>query len=123
MKLSYLAVAVVVAALPVSSYAQQGGGKATNAMAKKVVAIISADKAKVKIYCDLSTLSDQADEAEKKKDTKQVDEISKKMDEMSEKLGPEYVALSDGMDDLDPNSKEAQAIDETLGKLDDMCGD
>ena len=44
------------------------------------------------------------------------------MEEISDKLGPEYTALMDGIDQLDANSKEAQTISETLGKLDDMCG-
>jgi hypothetical protein len=121
MKLNYLVAVAVIAVFPLSSHAQQGAAKATNADAQRVVKIISADKAKLKIYCDLGTLSAQADEAEQKKDSKTVDALAKKMDDMAKELGPEYVALMDGLADVDPQSKEGQAIGETLAKLDDMC--
>ena len=121
MKLSYLAAVAVIAVFPLSSYAQKAGAKVTNADAQRVVKIISADKAKHKIYCDMGPLAEQADEAEKKKDNKKLEELSKKMDEMSAKLGPEYASLMDGLDAMDPESKEAKAIGETLGKLDDGC--
>ena len=43
------------------------------------------------------------------------------MDAMAEQLGPEYIALMDGLQDLDEKSKEGEAIAETLAELDDKC--
>ncbi len=44
------------------------------------------------------------------------------MDDISQKLGPEYAALVDGMQNLDPNSKQGQEISATLETLDKLCG-
>ncbi len=120
MKLKFIIAIGAIAAMPLCAQAQ--GAKVTNADAQKVVKIISADKAKVKIYCDMAKLGAQLDEADKKKDNKKVDELSDKMDDMGKQLGPEYVAVTNGLQDMKPDSKEAQAIGETLGDLDDLCG-
>jgi hypothetical protein len=93
----------------------------TNADAQKVVKMISADKAKTQVYCDMAKLGEQIDAADQKKDTKTVEALSKKMDEMSAKLGPEYVALMDGMQDMDANSKVGKDIGATLEGLDKLC--
>jgi hypothetical protein len=124
MKLKYFVAVIVFAALPLCAEAQQGGvsKKPTNADAQKVVKMISADKAKLKIYCDMAALAEQIDKADEKKDTKTVEALEQKMDSMAEQLGPEYIALMDGLQDMDQNDKEADAIGDTLGTLDDMCG-
>ena len=111
---------MVLAAMPTLAQAQ--GKKATNADAQKVVAMIKGDKGKVKIYCDISKLNDQIEEADKKKDEKTVDALSDKADAMGKQLGPEYLALQAGLQDMPADSKEAQAIGDTLGTLDDLCG-
>jgi ABC-type oligopeptide transport system ATPase subunit len=114
--------ALLVAALPAYAQAQKpGAAKVTKADAQKVVSIISADKAKAQAYCDMAKLGDQIAEAEEKKDTKKADELAKKMDDMSQKLGPEYIALMDGLQDMDPNSKTGQEISSTLEALDKLC--
>jgi len=64
---------------------------------------------------------DLKEAADQKKDTKKIGELSKKMDEMSQKLGPEYIALMDGVQDLDPNSKDGQDIASALDGLDKLC--
>ena len=122
MKPKSIVVAFVIAAVPVCAQAQKPAAKVTNADAQKVVKLISADKAKVQIYCDMNKLGEQIDQADQKKDTKTVDELSKKMDDISQKLGPEYAALVDGMQNLDPNSKQGQEISATLETLDKLCG-
>jgi hypothetical protein len=113
--------ALLIAALPAYAQAQPSGKKPTKADAQKVVSIISADKAKAQAYCDMAKLGDQIAEAEEKKDTKKADELAKKMDDMSQKLGPEYIALMDGLQDMDPNSKTGQEISSTLEALDKLC--
>ena len=120
MNLKLIAAIIVLAAVPALAQAQ--GKKATVADAQAVVKLIKADKGKVKIYCDISKLNDQIEEADKKKDTKKVDELSDKVDDMSKQLGPQYAALQAGMQDMPAESKEAQAIGDALGELDDLCG-
>ncbi len=123
MKLKYVAAICVLAAFPLGAQAQQDGApKITNADAQKVVKAIGGDKAKLKIYCEMAALSEQSDAAEQKKDTKTVEALGQKIDSLAEKLGPAYIALMDGLQDMDENSKEGEAIAETLSELDGMCG-
>lgn len=83
--------------------------------------MINADKAKTQIYCDMAKLGDQIEQADQKKDTKKVEALSKQMDDMSAKLGPEYVALMEGVQDMDANSKVGKDIGTTLEGLDKLC--
>ena len=91
------------------------------AAAQKVVKTISADKAKTQTYCDIGKLGDQIQEADKKNDMKKIDELNSKMDELATKLGPEYVELIGGLDNIDPDSKEANDIGSALASLDKLC--
>jgi ABC-type transporter Mla subunit MlaD len=111
-----------IAAVPAGALAQTpGGAKATKADAQKVVQMISADKAKTQTYCDIARLGDEIEQADQKKDSKKVDELAQKMDAMSKQLGPEYVALIDGLQGIDPNSKDADDIGAMLDGLDKLC--
>lgn len=121
MKLKSIAAAFVIAAVPLCAQAQNPP-KATKADAEKVVKLISADKAKMQAYCEMNKLGEQIDQAEQKKDSKTSAALSQKMDELSQKVGPEYIALMDGMQDIDPNSKLAQDIGATMEALDKLCG-
>ncbi|MDI1345913.1 MAG: hypothetical protein PSV22_17690 [Pseudolabrys sp.] len=124
-RLSVLAI-VTAAALPLSAWAQQPAAapkapKPTVAAAQKVVQIIGADKAKAKSYCDIAALGEQLDAAAQKKDEKKMDELSQKVDDLAQKVGPEYVALMNGLDDVDPDSKEGKEIGAVLEGLDKLC--
>jgi hypothetical protein len=121
MQLKIVIAVAAIAALTVGAQAQSKGKKITKADAQKVVALISADKAKAKTYCDIGKLSDQIEAAEQKKDTKKADALSQQVDALSQKLGPEYVALMEGMQDLDPNSKDGKDIGTALEGLDKLC--
>jgi ABC-type transporter Mla subunit MlaD len=122
MNLKTIIAAVVIAAVPLCALAQpKAASKVTNADAQKVVKMISADKAKTQTYCDMAKLGEQIEQADQKKDTKKVEALSKQMDDMSAKLGPEYAALMDGMQDMDANSKVGKDIGATLETLDALC--
>lgn len=110
-------------AQPKQAPAQQppAATKPTKAAAQKVVQIVTKDKAKTKLYCDIAALSDQIDDAAQKKDEKKLDELSQKADEMGTKIGPEYIALMDGLQDMDPESKEGKEIGAVLEGLDKLC--
>ncbi|MGA7389262.1 MAG: hypothetical protein WBW99_15250, partial [Pseudolabrys sp.] len=93
---------LVITAVPVCAQAQPpNGAKVTKADAQKVLKIISDDKAKTQTYCDIMKLGDEIEKADEKK----ADELFQKMDELAKKLGPEYVALMDGLQDINPNSQ------------------
>ena len=122
MNLKSIVAVLAIAAVPLCAQAQQKGTpKVTKADAQKVIAIISGDKAKTKLYCDISALGEQIDAAAEKKDEKKIDELSQKADEFGTKIGPEYVALMDGLQELDQNSKIGQEIGTMLEALDKLC--
>jgi hypothetical protein len=122
MNLKLIVAMLLIGAVPLCAQAQTpGGAKVTKADAQKVVNIISADNAKTQTYCDMAKLGEHIEQADQKKDSKALDDLSKKLDEMSNKLGPEYVALMDGLQDIDPNSKDGQDIGSALDALDKLC--
>ena len=122
MNLKLIVAILAIAAVPVDAQAQKpGAAKVTNADAQKVVKIISGDKAKTQVFCELSKLGEQIDQAEQKNDSKTADALSQKADALAEKLGPEYAALMDVLQTLDENSKDGDAIGRTLEDLDKLC--
>jgi hypothetical protein len=122
MNLKLIVAILVIAAVPMFAQAQKpNAANVTKADAQKVVKMISGDKAKTQTYCDMAKLGDQIEQANEKKETKKADELSQKMDELGKKLGPEYVALMDGLQEMDPNSQDGQEIGSTLEALDNLC--
>jgi hypothetical protein len=122
----FLAIAAL-AAMPALAHAQQGrpapnAPKPTKAEVQRVVQIISADKAKAQSYCELGKLNEQIAQAEEKKDNKRLEALGKRADELSQKIGPEYVKLMDGLEDIDENSKEGQEFGAMLQSLERLCG-
>jgi microsomal dipeptidase-like Zn-dependent dipeptidase len=89
--------------------------------AQKVVKTISGDKTKIQAYCDIGKLGGQIEEAERKQDLNRIDDLNKQIDQMATKLGPDYVALISKLDDIGPDSKEAQEISSALDGLDKLC--
>jgi len=124
MKLRIIAAIAAIAIVPLAAQAQNpaAGPKPTKAEAQRVVQGITADKAKSQKYCELASLSDQLDQAEQKKDNKKLEELSKKADDLMNQLGPDYAKLMDGLQGLDPDSKDGKEIGEVLEGLDKACG-
>ena len=121
MNLKLIVAILVITAVPVCAQAQKPSA-VTKADAQNVIKIIRGDKAKTQIYCDIGKLGEEIAQAEQKKDTKKADELYRQMDELGTKLGPEYVALMDGLEELDPNSLDGQEIGSMLEGLDKLCG-
>jgi hypothetical protein len=69
----------------------------------------------------LDTLSGQIDQAARQKDTKKVDALSQRADELEKQLGPEYRTLFDALNDADPDSKDVQDILSMFDQLDGIC--
>ena len=95
--------------------------KPTLAQVQKVIQIITGDRGKTEQYCDIEKLEWQITEAEQKQDTKRVEEFTKQVDDLEIKIGPEYVALMDGLPQIDENSSEAKQIEAALGSLEKLC--
>jgi hypothetical protein len=122
MNLKLIVAILMIAAVPECAHAQKpSAAEVTKADAQKVVNMISGDKGKTQTYCDLVKLGDQFAEVDPK-DTKKTDELNQQMGELAAKLGPEYMALVNGLQGMNPNSKDSKEIDSTLDALDKLCG-
>ena len=123
MNLRLIVTILVIAAAPICAQAQKPTpAKVTKADAQKVLRIISSDKVKTRIYCEMAELGNQMEQANETGDSKKFDALFQRMYELGEKLGPEYVALIDGLQDIDPESEVGQEISSTLDALDNLCG-
>jgi hypothetical protein len=111
----------VLGILTVSAQAQESVPRPTKADAAKVVKIISADKAKLKTYCKLADIGDDIKKAGDAGDHSKIEQLSKQADDLGKTLGPEFIRLNAGLEDLDLESKEGQELSAELDKLDKFC--
>ena len=94
----------------------------TKGDAQKVAKIITSDKAKVQTYCEINKVSDEMNQVYRKNDKKTLDELSQKIERLEKILGPEYVALMDGLQKLgSENSKRVTDILLQFAPLDRLC--
>ena len=112
--------------MPTFAQPQQGGTpptapKPTLAQVQKVVQIITGDKVKTQQFCDIEKLEQQIAEAEQKQDTKRLEELVKQGGDLADKIGPEYVALMDGLSQIDENSSEGKQMEAALDSLEKLC--
>jgi hypothetical protein len=89
--------------------------------AQKVISTIRGDKAKTQAYCQLDSISEQIGQATEAEDTNKVDALSAQAEELEKKLGPEYRALFDALNDADPNSQDAKGILSMFDTLAESC--
>jgi predicted transcriptional regulator len=109
---------VAISMVPLCAHAQQPDMRELKADAQKVVAIISHDKAKSQIYCQVTDLGQQIDQ---EKDRKKAEALVEKMNELEKQLGPEYLELLKASKDVDPNSKDGEDIISLFDELDEAC--
>jgi mevalonate kinase len=121
MNLKLIVAILAIAVVSVCAQAQQPSVAKVKTDVQNVVKIISGDKAKTQTYCQIDELSDQVTQAAQKKDNKKVEELSRMMDELEERLGPEYVALVKELEEVDPDSLDGQEISSAIDALDRLC--
>jgi hypothetical protein len=110
-----------ISAMPWCAQSQQPDIIQLKANAQNQFKIISSDKLKIRTFCEMADLGDQLDKADRVHDTKKLQEVSQKMDELEKKL-PEYTALVGDLADADPNSEDGQEIGSIIVKLAELCG-
>jgi len=121
MNLKVTVAILLIGVVPV--YAQAPSApKVNKGDAQRVLKIIQSDKAKTKIYCEMAKIGNQLEQINEEANPKRFEELSRKMEEMGKRLGPEYGALIDGVQDIDPRSEVGQEISSTLDTLDHLCG-
>ncbi len=111
----------ILGPLTASIQAQESVSKPTKADAAKVVKIISTDKTKIGTYCKLANLGDEINKASSAGDNSKVERLSKQADDLGKTLGPEFVRLNAGLEDVDLQSKEGQEVSAEFDKLDKLC--
>jgi hypothetical protein len=97
---------LVISAMPVYAQAQEPSPSVT--AARIVADTISSDP-------------DQIEDANEKKDSKTADELTQKMKELEERLGPEYGSFMNGLQNIDPESDDGVEIEATLRALNRSC--
>jgi hypothetical protein len=119
MNLKSIATILLLAAAPVCAQAQQStSANPAKADAQKLFKVISADKAKLQAFCALTKLEDEIDKTNEKQDSKKFKELSLKEGELEKKLGAEYAKLIPGIQNVNPQSEDGQAIGSTIQALD-----
>ena len=121
MGLKLIAAFLVTAATASAALAQGASTEKLKADVQNVVKIISSDSAKVQAYCETIRLSYQVDQALQKNDADKAVGLSKKIDELNQKIGPEYLKLGQDLQDIEPNSPDGLEIGRTLDALDKVC--
>jgi DNA repair ATPase RecN len=111
---------LLISTVPLYAQGQQPNAAKLKADAQDVVKIISGDKLKSQIYCEIRELTDEAEQEENPTKT---DELSEKIDNLEGKLGPEFITLVHALTDIDAHSQDAHEIRSILAALDDLCED
>src|SRR6516162_11039591 len=121
MKLKLIMAVLLIAAAPRWAQAQSA---VTNEDAQEVIGMISGDKDRTQAYCDSVKLDDQIEKDNQQ--GKNTDELNRQMNELTEKLGPEYAALMAAYRDMDLSSREGMEtgaiVQRTVDKLRTLCG-
>ena len=112
---------LLIAMLPLSAHGQQRNAAKIKALAENVVKIIGGDKAKLRAYCQINSLSNSMIEAIQEKNNEKTEELFQRIDELEQQLGPEYHTLFNALYDADPNSEDTQEIFLMLNRLDESC--
>jgi glutathionyl-hydroquinone reductase len=112
---------LLIAMLPVSAHAQRRNAAEIRALGENVVKIIGGDKAKLRAYCQINSLSNSVLEAIQEKNNEKAEELFERIDELEKQLGPEYHTLFNALYEADPNSEDTQEIFTMLNGLDESC--
>jgi hypothetical protein len=121
MKTPLIATISLICAAPLYAQDQQADAVKLKADAQKVVNIIKGDRAKTQVYCEINDLGEQIGEADQKKDYNKAKALSRQVIELEKKLGPEYFALMNDLNNVDLNSPDDRESDSILASLDQSC--
>lgn len=122
MNVKVVVATLLTTAVPLCAQAQSPSApKVNKGDAQKVITIIGADKAKTKTFCDMKKLTEQVEEASAKKDGKTINELSQKIETLEKTLGPEYLSLIDGFEDIAKDDLLGEEFESAIAALDRLC--
>jgi len=101
--------------------AQQPDTAKLKSDAQKLSAASGAIKRRARPTANWTVSVCKIDQATQQKDTKKVEALSQRADELEKQLGPEYRTLFDALNDADPDSTDVQDILSMFDKLDSIC--
>jgi transposase len=114
---------LLISTAPLYAQRQQQNVTKLKEDARKVVGTIATDKTKAQTYCQILDLGRQLERADQEKDRKRVKTLAEKIDQLQKQLGPEFVALMNGLMRIDRRSPDSQEIALILESLDQSCPD
>ena len=126
MTLKLLVAVTLSITVPVIAFAQKASPtktapKPTIAQVRKLVQMISSNKAKLKAFCDANQLEQQMEEAERQKDSQALEALNAKADALERQISPEYTKVMDGLEEVDPNSAEGKQFATVINTLMKQC--
>ena len=115
-----LVVAILVATA-IAVYAQAQEPNPVVTATRRVVEIITSDPAKIETYCAIGNLGVQIEDANEAKDKKTADVLTEEMRGLEKRLGPEYLSLMSGLQEIDPETDDGVEIEAMLRSLGRPC--
>jgi hypothetical protein len=112
---------LVISTAPLYAQRQQQNAPKLKADARNVVGTIANDKAKTQTYCQILDFARQLVRADQVKDTKKAKTLSEKIDQLQKQLGPEFVALMNGLVHLDRRSPDGREVALIIESLNQRC--
>jgi hypothetical protein len=113
--------ALLISTPPLYAQRQQQNVAKLKADARNLVGIIGGDRTKILTYCKMMDLSWQMNEAAREKSQKKrAKALSEEMIQLGKRL-PEFVVLSDILEQLDLNSPDGQEIALIIQSLNQFC--
>jgi CII-binding regulator of phage lambda lysogenization HflD len=109
---------LLLSTAPLYAQRQQQDVAKLKADARNIVGAIANDKAKTQTYCQILDLARQLERDRKKAKT-----LSEKIDQLQKQLGPEFVALMNGLAHIDPRSPDGREVALIIESLDQSCPD
>jgi hypothetical protein len=91
------------------------------AKAAEVLDAIQKDEAKLKVYCEMQDLFNQADEAEEKKKEDDAKKLVASAEEKAKSLGSDFEIIINMEEDIDPASAEGKKFFATLEGIEKKC--
>ena len=118
---------LIVAILMLSTAPLYAQGQQQNVVklkedARNAVAIIGADRSKTRTYCEVvDLLGRQLERADQEKNKKKAKALSQRINQLQEKLGPEFVVLENVLRDVDLKSPDGREIALIIQSLNQSC--
>jgi hypothetical protein len=114
---------LLMSTAPLNAQRQQQNVAKLKADARNVVGTIANDKAKTQTYCQLLDLARQLARADQEKDGKKIKTLSEKINQLQKQLGPEFVALMNGLGHIDQRSPDGREVVLIIESLNQSCPD